>query len=145
MVVGLGALGGGLLALVTEGFKWFKGHREKKMDFEHEITLLKMQSAVAKEETERETYIAAVDAQTDMLQGARRHDSSIKDVARWVNNVRAMVRPALTFYTVIVATYFYLSGNDAIRLEIVASFMLMMEAIIAFWFTGRVITKGGKS
>jgi len=136
-MVGLGAIGGALGALVSEGFKVFKGHQDRK----HELKLLDLQQKISKTETEREIAVTEVKSHTKMVLNAREHDIAIVGTSTWVNNLRASVRPIITYYAVIVATMFFFVGTPDIKLAVTSSFMLLMEAVIAFWFTGRMLKK----
>lgn len=132
-MVGLGAIGGVISALFTE---WFKFSKEQK-DRQHEIRLYELQAATAKEEKEKEVSIAAFDSAAKTLISAREHDASLVSQSRWVNDLRASVRPFVTYYTITVATIFFFCGDDIIRQDVLASFLVLMEAVTTFWFTGR--------
>lgn len=141
-MVGLGAIGGVISALASEGFKLFKAHGERK----HELKLLDMQIAIGKQETEREVAVASIEAQTEALVSSRDHDMSITETSLWVANLRASLRPIVTYMVIVMAfTLFFVSDRmqdlNPIQETIVASFMMLMEAVTAFWFTGRVIGK----
>ena len=146
-MVGLGAIGGVISALASEGFKFFKQTSERK----HELKLLDMQIALGKQETERETAIAAIESQTEMLTSARKHDAAIKDTSLWVANLRASLRPIVTYLVIVIAFILYFTSSvdsqanqlSDMQEAIVASFLMLMEAVTAFWFTGRVVNRDG--
>lgn len=137
-MVGIGAIGGAITALFTEGFKFFKEQKDRQ----HELKLYELQAARAKEETEKEVSIAIVDNATKMITSSREHDSTLKSNTAWVNDLRASVRPIITYYTVIVATIFFFVGDENIRQQVLTSFILLMEAVTSFWFTGRMLARG---
>ena len=141
-MVGLGAIGGVLSALVSEGFKVFKASGERK----HELKLLDMQVALGKQETEREVAVTTIEAQTEALVSSRKHDMAIKNTSLWVANLRASLRPIVTYMVIVMAfILFFVSESmtelNEIQTAIVGSFLMLMEAVTAFWFTGRVLGK----
>ena len=136
-MVGLGAVGGVISALASEGFKLFKDKGEKA----HELKLLELQKAIGDKETEREVAVASINAQVEALINSRNHDIAIIDTATWVSNLRASLRPFVTYYALIAATVFFFVGGEDIKAQVLSSFILLLEAVISFWFTGRVISK----
>lgn len=138
-MVGLGALGGAVMAFVTQGFDMYKEHKNRK----YEIELLDRQAKLAKGENEKDVAVAGIESYVEDMVSARLHDVETAKLAtaKWVNNLRASVRPILSYYTVIVATVFYFYGTADIKATVIASFMMMMEAIISFYFVGRMIKK----
>ena len=141
-MVGLGAIGGALTALVSEGFNVFKAAGDRK----HELKLLNMHIAVGKQETEREIAVTTIEAQTEALVSSRKHDMAITNTSLWVANLRASLRPIVTYMVIVIAfTLFFASEHmpelNTIQKSIVASFLMLMEAVTAFWFTGRIVGK----
>lgn len=136
-MVGLGAIGGVISALASEGFKLFKDKGEKA----HELKLLELQKAIGDKETERDLGVAQIEAQLNSLLSAREHDMAIVDTSTWVNNLRGSLRPIVTYFALVAAVVFFFVGDADIQNQVVASFVLLMEAVISFWFTGRVINK----
>jgi len=125
-MLGIGAIGGAVTSLISEGFKAFKDTAEKK----HELKLL-----------EGKIAISDIEAHTKALISAREHDASIISTSSWVVDLRASLRPLVTYYALFVATVFFFTGSAEIKSSIVASFLLLLEAVISFWFTGRAINK----
>jgi len=123
---GLGAIGGAVTSLVSEGFKAFRDNSEKK----HQLKLLD-----AKIETD------TIEAHTKAIISARESDAAITNTSLWVANLRATLRPFVTYYALVVATLFFFTGSEEVKGHIVASFLLLLEAVIAFWFTGRAISR----
>ena len=123
---GIGAIGGAVTSLVSEGFKVFKEKEERK----HELELLS-----AKVESD------SIEAYTKALVSAREHDAAITNTSSWVADLRASLRPFVTYYALVVATIFFFTGGEEIKSKILASFLLLLEAVVSFWFTGRAIGK----
>lgn len=136
-MVGLGAIGGVISALASEGFKLFKGNQEKK----HELKLLELQKAIGDKETEKDISVAEITAQVDGLISSRNHDMAIVNTSTWVSDLRGSLRPFVTYYALIAATIFFFVGDEPIKTQVMSSFVLLLEAVIAFWFTGRVVSK----
>ena len=125
-MLGIGAIGGAIASIASEGVKFFK----EKEDRKHELELLNAKIATD-----------TIEGYTKALISAREHDSSITNTSAWVANLRASLRPLVTYYALLVATLFFFIGGDEIKQSIAASFMLLLEAVISFWFTGRAIGK----
>ena len=123
---GIGAIGGAVVSLASEGFKAFKESADKK----HELKLL-----------DGKISSDAIEAHTKALISARESDAAITSTSLWVANLRATLRPFVTYYALVVATLFFFTGSEEVKGAIVASFLLLLEAVISFWFTGRAIGK----
>jgi hypothetical protein len=140
-MVGIGAITGVVGALFSEGFKAFKMSSDRK----HEIKLLRMQQAIGAQETERAVAVASVNAQAQDLISSREHDQSFTGTSLWVANLRASVRPIVTYMVIVLAFVLYFNCPDTLtetQKHIVASFLGLMEATSMFWFTSRAIGKG---
>lgn len=125
-MLGIGAIGGAITSLAAEGFKLFKENAAQK----HELKLL-----------EGKVAISDIEAHTKALMDARANDSAITNTSLWVANLRATLRPFVTYYALAVATLFFFTGDATMKADIVSSFLLLLEAVISFWFTGRAIGK----
>ena len=139
-MIGLGALGGVLSAMVSEGFKLFKASGERK----HELKLLDLQLAIGQQETEREVAISSIEAERDALVNSREHDMAIQNTSLWVADLRASLRPFVTYFVIVVAFVIFFNSKEnptEIQKVITSSFMLLMEATTTFWFTGRALGK----
>lgn len=141
-MVGLGALGGAVTALVTEGMGFFKRSQEHKQ----EVKLLEMQMVVGKQETEKEEYVASVQQFGSSLVSAREHDMSLNEgISLWVKNLRASFRPIAGYssYLFVFALACFGSNNE-IKADAAASIYLIVEAVTAFYFVNRMLSKTSK-
>ena len=125
-MLGIGAIGGAITSLAAEGFKVFKENSDRK----HELKLL-----------DAKIITDSLEAHTKALISAREHDATIVNTSPWVADLRASLRPLVTYYALVVSTLFYFTGSIELKESIVASFLLLLEAVISFWFTGRAIGK----
>jgi len=88
MIEAMGAVGGFVGSLVNRGFDFWTKKEERK----HEIALMKEQR-----ETSKLLHSQQLDLETwKGLATSLEHDKSIQGNSPWVQDVRAMVRPALT-------------------------------------------------
>lgn len=118
---GLGALFGGVQRIVetrmSNAFKLAEFEHIEKMQnlqFDHELRLSAQELLVEEIKQAGETLIATYD-----------HDKSFKP-ATWVDNIRALVRPILTFTLVFMAWV-----NPA-------EFLTLASAVVLWWFASRV-------
>lgn len=139
MVIGIGALGGAITALFTEGVSYFKEQSKNK----HELKLLELQQAIGKEETERESYIAAVEQYGSALSSSHQHDMSLNEgVSLWVKDLRASFRPVAGYsaYAFVFILACFGSSPD-IKAQAAASIYIIAEAVTSFYFVNRMLKK----
>jgi len=137
-MVGLGALGGVVSALFAEGFKAFTKHTDRK----HELKLLELQKEIGERETEREVIVATLKTDERSVRSAREHDMFVTKTSLWVANLRASLRPCVTYMVILLAFILFFSSPGAvseIQSRIIESFMVLMEATTTFWFAGRAM------
>lgn len=132
---GLGALGGAVTALITEGVKAFNKNQENK----HEIKLLELQRELSKEETERESFVAAVSQYSDSIVSSRQHDTaSGEGVSLWVKNLRASFRPLSGWAAYIFVFVLAVVFQDV---KAMATIYIIAEAVTSFYYVNRTIEK----
>lgn len=125
---------------------------EKSRDYKHELDMLAIKAQYTRQDTELE--IAKIDSQASINEGTsvRTHDSTL-DGGKYINALRASVRPVITYFFFFVfvaikciALYhgIYIQNLPILTLlpiiwdlETAAIF----ASIIAFWFGGRIIEK----
>lgn len=100
LVSGLFGGGVGLIGTVIgKVFGWLELKEKNKalaISNEHELKLLSMELADRNAEREHEAEVASVAADTTVRSASYSHDSTLRNVYRWVDSARAMVRPTLT-------------------------------------------------
>lgn len=135
------AAGGGVLGLVGTGIQMWGKHKEREQEFAHE---LQMQDAINRNMAlELEKIQLKGDIEVDILE--RESDaaglaSSIKAEAqiaasyKWVDAVRAMIRPLLTVMLTIMA---FIKPDDD-------DLVWMASTAVNWWFGSRAVNKAKK-
>ena len=119
----LGAVVGALGSLVNQGVQIYRD---------------KQQAIIDKERRSDEYAMAQVNAGKDGLVSSYMHDGKIGEGAsQWVINVRAMVRPALTFYSLSIVTIFFFYTDDVQKGFIIASAIEFSSMAGTWWFADR--------
>jgi tetrahydromethanopterin S-methyltransferase subunit E len=139
----IGMLGGFLPAIV----KYF----ERKQEIQHEIELTKIKLDAAKQEAQIQLVVKNVEADIEDAKSVRLHDSAI-DGGRFLNSLRASIRPVITYSFFILfvivklsAAYVMLSTGQSVPEMLHAVWDVDTSAlfgtIMAFWFGARVMEK----
>tara|TARA_Y100000034_G_scaffold136371_1_gene212453 strand:+ start:12001 stop:12486 length:486 start_codon:yes stop_codon:yes gene_type:complete len=124
---------------------------EKKQELQHELKLL--EARLQYDSAKVQWDIDKINVQADANEGAdlRRHDSTL-DGGRFINALRASVRPVLTYsffgvfvtIKVLAATTLMNDGVTALdAMDVIwdDNAKAMFGAIVGFWFGGRMIQK----
>ena len=120
--IGASAASGGLLGLLgslTGGIvKHFRSKQEMKaraQDYEHELKLLEMQHAQASREDLHEVDLMETQGSYTGLQASIEAEAQITGVSKWVNNIRSLTRPTLTFSLVALVSWMFITFMNAIQ------------------------------
>ena len=109
IVSGLFGGGVGLLGtLVGRVFGWLEEREKIKrlaIQNEHELKLQQMQFDARSAEREHEYAITELSTEADMRTGSYQQDAAIGSTYRWVNAVRALMRPLLTVISISAVMY----------------------------------------
>ena len=98
----------------------------------------KQQAAIDTQRRADEIQLAQINAGKDGLVASYAHDSTLQDgVSPWAANVRAMVRPVLTFYALSIVTLFYFYAAPADQAIIIASAVEFSAMAGTWWFADR--------
>lgn len=140
-MVGFGALGGAVTALITEGMGFFKRSQEHKQ----EVKLLEMQMAIGKQETEKEQYVSSVQQYGTALVSSREHDMSLNEgISLWVKNLRACFRPISGFAAYIFVFILALTSDGDAQAQAAGTIYIIAEAVTSFYFVNRMLNKPSK-
>lgn len=149
-------LSGPLLGIAgTVISNWFKQKDAKinldakRIDYDHELALHKLNQTARSEELEGQAYLANMQMATETLTESYKHDTGYGKVPdKWVVLFRA-VRPVLTiglFFALLVIlflidnTQYHMNGMT-IQERIVTSLVTMFELSVTWWFGDRQINK----
>lgn len=171
-VLGVGAsvASGGVLGLVGsiagKVGQLFQARQERKnrqLDYEHELKLLEMQHAQASREDLHEVDLMETEGSYAGLQASIEAEGRISEVSTWVNNLRSLTRPFLTFSLVGIVTWMFivlmraiqtgtenalvdLLGSAAvieILTYIIYSVVFSASTAVVWWFGDRALTPPG--
>ena len=153
-----------LISFLAGGLPKILEFFQDRQDKSHELDIIKMQTErelalaaqgfIAQERIEEiRTDQVALQAQSDTIQAALKHDAKLADGAsQWVIDLRSSVRPIVTYIFVlelliinIVAMWWAVNtGVDfALALDLVFSDdeMTIVSSIVAFWFGTQAFAK----
>lgn len=144
------ALGGGLFGLagnvatkVIGIFETRELFAQKKEEWGHDERMLDMQvKAKAAESAEALAQTAASGSWTGLSESIKA-EAAIASSYAWVNAVRALVRPGLTFGLCgfLAAAFFALPQGDGVRTDISQSLVFAAVTAVVWWFGDRAKTK----
>ena len=143
---GASAATGGIFGLIgnvaTKIVGYFEAEqlfKQKQAAWAHETDLLKLQMQTKREETEDELKIVAARGSQAGLTASLQAEASIGTTYEWVNAVRALVRPALTFglAAFLCAAFFALTPGDIDRAYVANSLVFAAVTAIVWWFGDR--------
>ena len=153
-----------LISFLAGGLPKILEFFQDRQDKSHELDIIKMQTErelalaaqgfIAQERIEEiRTDQVALQAQSDTIQAALKHDAKLADGAsQWVIDLRSSVRPIVTYIFVVqlvcinIAAMWWAinTGVDfALALELVFSEdeMTIVSSIVAFWFGTQAFAK----
>lgn len=143
---GTSAMSGGLFGLIgnvaTKIVGYFEAEqqfKQKQAEWAHETDLLKLQMQAKAQETEHEIDLAGASGSWSGLTASLQAEAAIGATYPWVNAVRALVRPALTFGLALFlcAAFFALTPGDIDRAYVANSLVFAAVTSIVWWFGDR--------
>ena len=143
---GASAATGGIFGLIgnvaTKVVGYFEAEqlfKQKQAEWAHETDLLKLQMQTKREETEDELQIVAARGSQAGLTASLQAEAAIGTTYEWVNAVRALVRPALTFglAAFLCAAFFAMPAGDIDRAYVADSLVFAAVTAIVWWFGDR--------
>jgi len=148
------AAGGGLLGIfgtVASRGLGLVERRQKRKDREseqaHELALLRLQQEQAGEEREHEAALVEYQGAIDFRTATVEHDASLKGASQWVQNIRATVRPLLTyfvFFSHITAFALLARSDEAIRAQGFEDLAFSTFLCLTWWFGERSAGKAAR-
>lgn len=146
VVSGLFGGGVGLLGtLVSRVFGWLE-EREKIRRLEaqnaHEFKMQELQNQARVAEREHEYATAIVQTDAQMRTATYRHDGPIGETYRWVNAVRALMRPALTIISCglwgwVIYLGVIVFGDRGAYMDAIAQANFLATTTFVWWFGAR--------
>ncbi len=145
-VIGLAAsaASGGLFGLVGTALGRVANFFERRQDqaherarWGHEGELLKLQMQASREETEAALALAETAGSWEGLRASMMAEAAIGESYRWVNAVRGLTRPALTFLLWAISTAIWFQADAAGRDAITETATFAATAATLWWFGDR--------
>lgn len=143
---GSSAMSGGLFGLlghvatkVVGYFEAEQAFKQKQAEWAHETGLLKLQMQAKSEETGHAIDLAAASGAWSGLTESLKAETAIGATWPWVDAVRALVRPALTFGLALFlcAAFFALTPGDIDRAYVANALVFAAVTSIVWWFGDR--------
>ncbi|MEM9669472.1 MAG: hypothetical protein AAF950_11160 [Pseudomonadota bacterium] len=134
---GLFGLVGTALGRIANFFERRQEQAHERARWSHEGELLRLQMQANREETEAEIALAETAGSWDGLRASMIAEASIGPSYLWVNAVRGLTRPALTFLLWAIAGMIYFGSDVAGRNAITETATFAATAATLWWFGDR--------
>ena len=138
------AASGGLLgifgSILGRGFQIWERREERadrRLQNEHELRLIEEQAKLRAQETEAEIVKLQTEGSYAGLSASLRHDESLTATSGWVNDVRAMVRPAMTLVLGIILGAMVYHNVAEVQTEAAQAIVFSAVTAITWWFGDR--------
>jgi len=132
---------GSVVSKVLSIWQYKEELKAKKMDYEHEKSLLDRQMQGRKDELESEQAIVNISADQSVRVASYKHASSVGETSIWVNNVLRLVRPVLTLLMVCLTAYVAATFDTITQKELAAQIIAITSMCFAWWFGDRTKQK----
>lgn len=138
------AAGGGVFGLIGTALGRVAGYFERKQEhahdrarWSHETELLHLQMQAKTEETEAELALSESAGRWKGLEASLMADAAIGNSYLWVNAIRGLTRPALTFMLWLIAIGIYFSADEVGQSSIIDTATFAATAATLWWFGDR--------
>jgi len=128
---------GSVVSKVLSIWQFKEELKAKKVDYEHEKSLLDRQLAARKDELESEQAIVNVAADESVRVASYQHANSVGETSVWVNNVLRLVRPLLTLMMVCLTAYIAATFDTLTQQELSSQVIAITSMCFAWWFGDR--------
>lgn len=145
---------GGVLGLlgnaVTFGLSYFKNKQEHSQKIEwaqEERKTLELQGQLAAAQTAGDMAVAREKGSADAFTASQQAEAAlVGETYKWVNAVRALNRPALTWLCVFLTAlvYFHTADRD-VQSYIATNIVVMTVAVVTWWFGQRQLDRSSVS
>lgn len=118
-----GAVFGVIGSAINRGLSIFETRQQAKIDEKKRSDDLEMAKLNGVKEALVASYV---------------HDTSLGEgVSSWVANIRALVRPGITFYGLFLVTLFYFYASDSDKVILIASTAELTTMSVTWWFADK--------
>jgi hypothetical protein len=135
----LSLFGGGVTGLFGTLLGRVANIFEKKQERAFILEKYQLDAKLRSIETEKQLELTYLNTSQKALNASYKHDSSILVKSDWVNNIRALVRPVLTFllWLLVAAIFFNLEAVDDEKGLIVETVIYAATTATVWWFGDR--------
>jgi len=139
----LSLFGGGVTGLFGTLLGRVASIYEKKQERNFILQKYELDAKLRSIETEKQLELTYLNTSQKALNASYKHDSSILVKSDWVNNIRALVRPVLTFllWLLVAGIYFNLEAIDDEKGLIIESVIYATTTATVWWFGDRSFKK----
>lgn len=138
------AAGGGIFGLVGTALGRVAGYFEQRQAFKqetarwaHEVELVGLQQAAARQESEAELALANTAGSWQGLSASMQAEAAIGSSYRWVDAVRGVTRPTLTLLLWLISVGIWFGADPGDRAAIVETATFAATAATLWWFGDR--------
>ena len=129
---------GSLLGFGTSFLPKIMGYLEEKQNHKHELERIILSSELADKQHRMDMVALNTKADIAQMQGLYKHDASFKNASPWVDNIRALVRPILTFGSLgLYGGLLFMADHGMLASTAFAGLESMTATVWAFWFGNR--------
>ncbi len=138
------AAGGGVFGLVGTALGRVAGFFERRQTMKHEtarwaheVDLIGMQQAAARQETEAELALTDATGRWDGLKASMTAEAAIGQSYLWVDAIRGLTRPVLTMLLWLIATGIWFGTDPEGQTSIIETATFAATAATLWWFGDR--------
>lgn len=147
MILGIlgSILSGGATGLLGTAIQRYADHKNKKLDYEHQLAMEQIKIAIADKEWAGKVEVADSEAFKVSLTS----EPKLYGIM-WLDVVRGLVRPVLTIYLCALTTFIYFKAQNVLNVEyltvqnaydlviqIINTILYLTTTCVLFWFGTR--------
>lgn len=156
---------GSIAGKIGQVFQAKQERKSRQLDYEHELKLLELQHSRASREDLHEVELLETQGSYTGLESSINAEASIQSVSTWVNNLRSLTRPVLTFSLVGIVAWMFIVMVNAVQIGgshaaitdilgqtavvdiltyIIYSVVFSASTAVVWWFGDRALTPPGQ-
>lgn len=129
---------GSLLGFGSSFLPKIMGYFENKQNHVQEMERMRLSAELAQNQHRMDLIRINAEADIAQSQALYKHDTSFKAASPWVDNIRALVRPMLTFGSLgIYGGLLFFAGTEMLESSAFQGLEAMVATVWAFWFGNR--------
>ena len=132
-----GALINKVLGMADDHLKHKRELEASVLDREHELKVVELDMTARMAQYDHEVDVVERESASKARTGSYEHAASIRASYGWVDAVRAMVRPVLTFLLVVYLMVIYLTAEEMAVSTLSAAIVELAFLAVGWWFGGR--------